>query len=171
MKSETFQLQSPIGNLLITIADNEVMEVDLGLDSKKLSRTQFKKPEESTSSYAAIVKGQLESYFERTGSEFQLKVKMTGTAFQQSVWRVIKSIQYGSTLTYSDIAKELNSSPRAVGNACRANPIPIIVPCHRVVSKSGLGGFAGQLAGENINAKNWLLRHEQALESECKEVS
>ncbi len=88
---------------------------------------------------------------------------MQGTDYQKSVWQCISEIKWGETLTYGDIAEQLDSSARAVGNACRANPVPIIVPCHRVVSKSGLGGFAGQREGNNINVKTWLLEHERSL--------
>ena len=63
-------------------------------------------------------------------------------------------------LTYGEMAKKLDSSPRAVGNACRANPLPIIIPCHRVVSQSGIGGYGGHTEGEVLAIKEWLLHHE-----------
>lgn len=114
------------------------------------------------SSFACSVKKQIEAYFMSALSGFDLDIDVAGTAFQQSVWAVISSIKVGETLTYTDVANQLNSSPRAVGNACRANPVPIIVPCHRIVSKSGIGGFDGQRAGKNIDIKYWLLDHERS---------
>jgi methylated-DNA-[protein]-cysteine S-methyltransferase len=72
------------------------------------------------------------------------------------------AIPPGRTRSYGDIAAELGSSARAVGNACRANPIPLFIPCHRVVAKHGLGGFGGQTRGRLPEIKAWLLRHEQS---------
>ena len=63
-------------------------------------------------------------------------------------------------MTYGEIAEAIHSGPRAVGNACRHNPIPIIIPCHRVVKKGGIGGYCGSLSGKEIQQKDWLLRHE-----------
>ena len=85
---------------------------------------------------------------------------ISGTEFQKKVWKVMSLIAPGETRTYGDIAKELNTSPRAVGNACRSNPVPIFIPCHRVISSSGNGGFMGQTKGEAIAIKEWLLAHE-----------
>lgn len=81
-----------------------------------------------------------------------------GTAFQQQVWRLLSHIPYGATRTYGDIAKDLGNAglARAVGRACNRNPLPLIIPCHRVVSSSGLGGFAG-----GAQLKRWLLAFEQ----------
>lgn len=71
-----------------------------------------------------------------------------GTAFQQSVWRAIAQIPYGETRTYRDIAESIGAptAMRAVGNACGANPLPLVVPCHRVIAQHGLGGFSGPAA-------------------------
>jgi methylated-DNA-[protein]-cysteine S-methyltransferase len=83
-----------------------------------------------------------------------------GTAFQQRVWQAMREIPLGETISYGALAKQLNSSARAVGNACRTNPIPIIIPCHRIVAKHGIGGFSGMIQGTRITMKEWLLRHE-----------
>ena len=83
-----------------------------------------------------------------------------GTLFQKSVWHELTKIPIGQTRTYGEIANKLNSSARAVGNACRKNPIQIIIPCHRVVSAKGLGGYAGKTEGKQIKIKRWLLSHE-----------
>lgn len=83
----------------------------------------------------------------------------SGTPFQQKVWQAICLIPLGQTQTYSEIAKKIGSGPRAVANACGANQLPILVPCHRVVSKNGLGGFM-QGADGGLAIKKWLLKHE-----------
>ena len=83
-----------------------------------------------------------------------------GTDFQKRVWRQLSAIPYGETLTYGEEAKRLDTHPRAVGGACRANPLVVLVPCHRVVSASGLGGFSGHATGHWPRVKNWLLHHE-----------
>lgn len=106
------------------------------------------------------VREQIRAY--TLSADYPLKVPLApkGTAFQQRVWALLQKIPAGSVRTYGDIAAELGSSPRAVGNACRANPIPLFIPCHRVVSKSGLGGFAGKTRGHYLAIKKALLRHE-----------
>ena len=161
MKNATLKFKSPIGQLQLSTTQSELVELNLGMDSKKNRFYSSENTMESTSSYAQHVKEQIEAYFSKRSFEFHVNMSMTGTQFQKSVWEIIKSIKFGDTMTYSDIACMLDSSPRAVGNACRANPIPIIVPCHRVIAKSGLGGFAGQRSGRNLDVKTWLLEHEQ----------
>ena len=86
---------------------------------------------------------------------------LKGTPFQKKVWRALKKIPYGSVKTYGDVAKELNSSSRAVGQACRRNNIPLFIPCHRVVAAKGLGGFMGGY--RHVGRKRWLLQHEGIL--------
>ena len=157
MHLESFLLNTPIGHLQIFCSENKVVEINMGLDSKRRV-----KPREALelSAFTQYARQQLEAYFLNATASVDLETHVEGTNFQKSVWGIIKSIGCGETLTYSDIAQMLDSSPRAVGNACRANPVPIVVPCHRVVAKSGLGGFAGQRNGKNIDVKSWLLQHE-----------
>lgn len=91
---------------------------------------------------------------------FDLPLRSRGTAFQQRVWQALTDIAPGTTLTYGALAAALGSSARAVGQACGANPYPIVVPCHRVVARGALGGFAHARSGVLIETKQWLLRHE-----------
>ncbi len=107
----------------------------------------------------ARVRGQLETYFAGTLKVFDLPLRVNGSQFQRDVCDAIYAIPYGEVRTYGDIAKELGASAQAVGAACGANPIPIIIPCHRVVGTGNLGGFSG--AG-GVETKVWLLRHEGA---------
>ncbi len=106
------------------------------------------------------IHAQLRAYFENPSAGFDLSVRLLGTAFQQRVWAELRRIPPGETRTYGEIARLLGSGARAVGQACRANPCPIVVPCHRVVAASGLGGFAGDTTGRKLDVKRWLLNHE-----------
>lgn len=104
---------------------------------------------------------QIQAYFNKSTSGFNLPIKLNGTPFQRKVWQAISAIPCGQVLTYSEIANQLKSSPRAVANACGANHLPIIIPCHRVVGKNGLGGFM-RGAPKGLEIKKWLLKHEGA---------
>lgn len=92
---------------------------------------------------------------------FDLPLNPIGTSFQKRVWQAIQQIPYGETLTYKALAQDLNTSPRAIGQACRANPILLFIPCHRVVASDGLGGYMGERT--SLHFKRDLLCHEQAL--------
>lgn len=105
---------------------------------------------------------QLRAYIKDPGFVFGLPLAPAGTGFQRRVWSGISAIPSGSTLTYGALAQSLGSAPRAVGNACGANPYPLVVPCHRVVAAHGLGGFARQRGGFLLDVKRWLLAHEGA---------
>jgi len=108
---------------------------------------------------------QIKAFFTDPTWEFTLPTRFSGTPFQQSVWRALTKINVGDTITYGELATQLNTSARAVGNACRKNPVPIIVPCHRVVAKTGIGGFSGQRDGDLLNLKRWLLNRELSPEN------
>lgn len=110
-----------------------------------------------------VITRQLDAYFRAPETHFDLPLAMNGTAFQQRVWALLRTIPVGRTRTYGEIARELGSAARAVGQACRANPCPIVVPCHRVVGQRGLGGFAGDLTGRRLAIKRRLLEHEGVL--------
>lgn len=94
---------------------------------------------------------------------FPLPLTSVGTPFRQRVWAAISAIPRGRTATYGALAAQLGSAPRAVGQACGANPFPLIVPCHRVTASTGLGGFANARAGWLLEVKRWLLVFEGAL--------
>lgn len=111
---------------------------------------------------ARRVCAQLKAYFASPRSRFELPLAPQGTAFQQRAWRALRHIPSGTARTYGELARSLKSAPRAVGGACRANPIPIIVPCHRVVAANGPGGFMGATRGRALDIKRWLLDHEAA---------
>mgnify|MGYP001562039362 CR=1 FL=1 len=103
---------------------------------------------------------QFERYRRDPDSGFDLPLAEVGTAFQRRVWEVIASIPRGRTLSYGEVARRLRSAPRAVGQACGANWFPLVIPCHRVVGASSLGGFGHHGEGFHLEIKSWLLRHE-----------
>jgi methylated-DNA-[protein]-cysteine S-methyltransferase len=103
---------------------------------------------------------QLSAYFSNPHMVFTVPIRLQGTAFQQKVWDFLRTIPVGKTVTYKELAQSVHSSARAVGNACRENPLPIIIPCHRVVGQACLGGFHGQTIGLWLEVKRWLLEHE-----------
>lgn len=109
---------------------------------------------------AADVCQQLQRYSANSKFHFTVAMKVSGTPFQKKVWRALRKIPANQTVTYGEMAHAIGTSARAVGNACRCNPIPIVVPCHRVVAKNGTGGYMGKREGLAIQMKNWLLRHE-----------
>jgi methylated-DNA-[protein]-cysteine S-methyltransferase len=106
---------------------------------------------------------QLERYRADPDFRFDLPLAAAGSAFQRKVWAAMCAITRGRTRTYGEVAAELGSSARAVGQACGANPFPVVIPCHRIVARGGVGGFAHHAAGFHIDVKRWLLAHEQAI--------
>lgn len=104
---------------------------------------------------------QLERYLADPHWRFTLPLAPAGTDFRRKVWNALTKIPVGESRTYGELARSLHSAPRAVGGACGANPIALVIPCHRVVGSQGsLGGFMGVTDGEPIAIKRWLLTHE-----------
>ncbi len=111
---------------------------------------------------AARACAQIERYLDDPEFRFDLPLARAGTSFRRSVWAKIAAIGPGRTRSYGEIARELGSAPRAVGQACGANPLPLVIPCHRVVAATGIGGFAHHGGGFHLAVKRWLLAHEGA---------
>ena len=103
---------------------------------------------------------EIERYLADAEYRPRIPFEYNGTVFQCKVWRQVSAIPSGRTLTYNDVARVLKTAPRPVGGACGANRIPIVIPCHRVVSTSGIGGFMGGHGADALEIKRWLLRHE-----------
>jgi len=118
---------------------------------------------EPSSRFAERVVRQLERYRDDPDASFDLPLAIEGTTFQRRVWRALERIPRGETRTYGQVACALSSAARAVGQACGENRLPIVIPCHRVVAAGGIGGFAHSRGGYLLEAKRWLLGHEQAL--------
>lgn len=102
----------------------------------------------------------LRAYVDNPAHGFDLPLAIEGSEFQRRVWAAIARIPSGATRTYGELASELGSTARAVGQACGDNRLPIVIPCHRVVSSRGLGGFAHRADGLMLDVKRWLLAHE-----------
>ena len=110
---------------------------------------------------AAEAVRQIRAYLADPAQTFDLPLAVSGSAFQRRVWQQIAAIPLRRTRTYGEIAGLLESAPRAVGQACGANPFPLVIPCHRVIAADGrLGGFARQRGGFLLDVKRWLLSHE-----------
>ena len=109
---------------------------------------------------AREVARQLKAYFADARFAFRLPLKPVGTGFQRRVWAAIAAVPCGAVRTYGEVARDLGSVPRAVGQACGSNAYPLVIPCHRVVAASGLGGFAHSRDGFLPGVKRWLLQHE-----------
>jgi len=104
---------------------------------------------------------QVERYLDDGEFRFNLSLAPAGTAFQRRVWDSLSAIPVGESRTYGELARRLRTAPRAIGGACGANPIALVIPCHRVVGTHGsLGGFMGVTDGDPIAIKRWLLTHE-----------
>lgn len=141
-------LSSPAGQLCITEQDGAI--VALGWDGAPMG---------VETPLLAEARRQIEAYFARTRETFDLPLRVDGSDFQRAVCAAMLAIPFGETSTYGDIARVLNVPAQAVGQACGANPIPLLIPCHRVLGAKTLGGYSG--AG-GIETKVALLRHEGA---------
>jgi methylated-DNA-[protein]-cysteine S-methyltransferase len=149
-RRRTALIEAPFGPVAVSWEECSLAGVDLDPDAA--SSGDAEPP--------AAIRDQLAAYFRDPAAAFDLPLSLGGTDFQRRVWRVLRAIPAGTTVTYGELARRLGSGPRAVGAACRANPCPIVVPCHRVVARRGLGGFAGDSGGRKLGVKKWLLRHE-----------
>lgn len=109
---------------------------------------------------AERARSQILAYLDDPYCRFDLPLGISGTDFQRRVWAEISRIPPGELQRYGDLAHRLASAARAVGQACGANPYPLVVPCHRVISATGLGGFANASDGFLLETKRWLVAHE-----------
>jgi len=143
---------SPLGHLTLFEENDAIVALEWG-----------KAPDQVPSRHLNRAKTQLQKFFDGKLKIFDLPLSPTGTDFQKAVWREMQAIPYGETRSYGDVAKTLNSAARAVGGACGHNPIPIIIPCHRIVGSGGkLGGFSG---GEGVETKQSLLHLESVFKT------
>jgi methylated-DNA-[protein]-cysteine S-methyltransferase len=143
-------MHSPVGDLTISEDGGAVVSLDWGWGALQTETPLLRE-----------AKRQLERYFDGELEQFDLPLRPYGTTFRKQVWDAMLRIPYGSTQTYGKIAADVGSPARAVGGACGANPIPIIVPCHRILGANGaLGGYSGEGGTET---KAFLLRLEGAL--------
>jgi methylated-DNA-[protein]-cysteine S-methyltransferase len=158
--SEAFQacVRTPFATLGITTTATHVTGIRF-LDPT----LPAKAPPRDSIAYLACI--QLQQYLDNPSRGFDLPLALAGTHHRLQVWEAMQRIECGKTRTYGELARELGSSARAVGGACGANPIPVVVPCHRVVAADrSLGGFMGSREeGFELGIKRWLLEHEGAI--------
>lgn len=150
------RVNSPIGRLEITASGDRVVGLDIERDG---SLPHESTPEKKSAVLTKAAK-QLSEYFAGKRREFDVPVSLAGTAFQKSVWNTLAGIPFGQVRSYGDVGMSTGraTAGRAVGGAVGANPIPIIVPCHRVLASDGrITGYSG---GNGIETKAWLLDHE-----------
>jgi len=139
--------------------------IGLRLEGERLARLELLGPgrlREPGTPAARRMADRLSAYLRDPAADLEVPLAVQGTAFQRRVWAALQRIPSGRTRSYGDLARELGTSARAVGGACRANPTPLVVPCHRVIARGGLGGFAGATSGTWMARKRWLLTHEGA---------
>lgn len=154
-------IDSPIGSLRISASDSAILSINF-LDSHELTFSDINPIIEKC-------KDQLNKYFDGGLKEFDLSLAPEGSDFQINVWNLVSEVSYGETVSYETIALQIGdkNSVRAVGNANGKNPIPIIIPCYRIVGKNNdLTGYAG-----GLNRKQWLLSHEKFFSGSEKQLS
>lgn len=144
-------INTPFGAIAISTHANQ-------LAIEFLTESPSKENKHSTNALIAKVYEQIIQYLQNPAS-FNLSISLHGTEYQQRVWQAISSIPMGQTRTYGQLAQQIGSGPRAVANACGANQLPLIIPCHRVVAQNGIGGFM-QSKLNGLHVKKWLLKHE-----------
>ncbi len=144
-------VKTPLGLLLITEDDGAITGINWARreDPPGADRTPL----------LTRAEHQLGAYFSHDLQQFDLPLRPEGDEFQQSVCRAMASIPYGQTREYGQIAKDLGAMPQPIGQACGGNSIPVVIPCHRVVGATGLGGFS---APGGVETKVALLKHEGA---------
>lgn len=156
-KLNSFVMQTPFGKIECISNAHALLKINLN------SALHINKPK---TALEKDIQCQLASYFRGESSFFSIPLEIKAFAssdYQVRVCQALQRIPVGTTLTYGALASQMNSSARAVGGGCRRNPLPVIIPCHRVVAANGIGGFSGKTKGKLINAKQWLLQHEQEL--------
>ena len=139
-------LHTPVGDLSVSEEDGAIVAIDWGWGSQQTETPLLRRASD-----------QIHAYFDSELTEFDLPLAPAGTAYQQRVWQALCAIPYGATRSYADIARTAGGSPRSVGQANGNNPIPIVIPCHRVLATAHLGGYSG---GDGLVTKRWLLAHE-----------
>ena len=144
-------IPSPVGRLTIDAANDAIVAIHW---------SEADPPAGNGSPLLAEAARQLEAYFDGKLSRFDLPLAPSGSVHEQRVWAAMQAIPYGETRCYGDLAGMIGSAPRAVGRACGRNPIPIVIPCHRVLGKGGLGGYSGR---GGLATKTHLLALEGAL--------
>lgn len=150
-------LASPVGMLTISATTTAIVAI-AWMDG----------PDGEPTDLLVEARRQLQAYFERRLRQFDLPLMPAGSPFDRRVWTAMRQIPHGETRSYGELAMEIGSAPRAIGGACGRNPIPIVIPCHRVLARSGLGGYSG---GAGLATKHTLLALEGAAAAIARDAS
>lgn len=150
-------LDTPVGRLVLTEENGALVAIDWDEGNRSERNWDARTTDPSTPMLARALR-LLGRYFAGEPVAFDLPLAPGGTPFQRRVWTAMRAIPHGETATYGELARSLDSEPRAVGGACGANPIPIVIPCHRVVAANGPGGYSG---GGGLTTKARLLAIEK----------
>jgi methylated-DNA-[protein]-cysteine S-methyltransferase len=147
--------------MAVAAIETEIGWVEIAADGAAITHCYWRNTKPARLASSPLVKEaarQLQAYFDKRLTDFDLPLKADGTSFARDVWDVMLGIPYGKTLTYGDVAAKLNAPAQAVGQACGQNPIAIIIPCHRITGTNWLGGYSSELG---TNAKEYLLDLER----------
>jgi len=155
-----FLYDSPTGQLGVCIDASSITRI-IWLEQDALETSILSPSKPANKKLVKKIISALDDYFESGLINTEISLCPKGTRFQQKVWQALKRIPSGTVKTYGDVAKELQTSSRAVGQACRRNNIPLFIPCHRVIAAQGIGGFMGGY--RHVERKRWLLQHEGIL--------
>ncbi len=139
-------LHTPLGALTLSEEDGAIVALDWGWGR-----------DQDETALLTRARDQMHEYLDGERRAFELPLQPAGTAYQRQVWAFLSSIPYGQTCTYGDVARVAGGGARAVGQANRCNPVPILIPCHRVVGAQGIGGYSG---AEGLVTKRYLLQLE-----------
>ena len=140
-------IDSPVGRLTVFAAESAIVSI-----------AWADHPQSEPTAVLVEARRQLEAYFASRLTQFDLPLMPAGSPFQRRVWAAMRQIPHGQTRSYGELAMEVGSAPRAIGGACGRNPIPIVIPCHRVLGRNGLGGYSG---GAGLATKRRLLELER----------
>jgi len=146
-----------------TVFDSQLGRIGLWFSGDVLIRIAYLQGHESVAAGSEIARraqASIEGFVAGQGQSIDIAWRLEGTAFQKKVLAELLDIPYGEVRTYGEIAARLKTSARAVGNACRRNPLPLVIPCHRVVAAVGIGGYDGAQAGSRLEIKRRLLENE-----------
>ena len=159
MIDESYFFESPLGVLTILASQKGITNIIWGMNDKRICYYLNK---EACAHRATCIQ-QLSEYFAGKRTVFSIPLDFTGTSFQHSVWTALIHIPYGQTMSYKELAVSIGNvnASRAVGMANNKNPIPIIIPCHRIIGSSGkMVGYSG-----GLSRKEWFLTHESSIQS------
>jgi len=146
--AEAVTVNTPAGKLILSVCQGVICDADWARNDNLLNQS------------GEYHWHELSRYWLNPESSVSIKLLKQGSDYRQKVWAELCQIPFGETKTYSELAKKIGSAARAVGNACRDNPYPLFIPCHRVVSASGMGGYCGQTEGDLMDIKHKLLEFE-----------